>query len=54
MGGQCAWWEAADAPGARTVSELEVENQRLRKELAQMRMEWDIVKNRCVLCQGIA
>lgn len=36
----------AGVPGARTVSELEVENQRLRKGLAQMRMERDIVKKR--------
>lgn len=33
-----------NAPGARTVAELEGENQLLRKELAQMRMERDIVK----------
>ena len=32
------------APGVRTVAELEGENKRLRKELAQMRMERDIVK----------
>ena len=32
------------APGARTVAELEGENKQLRKELAQMRMERDIVK----------
>ncbi|PKY10864.1 hypothetical protein B1757_07905 [Acidithiobacillus marinus] len=31
--------KAMNAPGARTVAELEGENQRLRKELAQMRME---------------
>lgn len=36
----------AGAPGARTVSELEMENQQLRKELAKMRMERDIVKKR--------
>ena len=34
------------APGARTVAELEGENKQFRKELAQMRMERDIVKNR--------
>ena len=34
------------APGARTVVEPEGENKQLRKELAQMRMERDIVKNR--------
>jgi transposase len=32
------------APGARSVSELEDENARLRKELAEARMERDIVK----------
>ncbi|MHB8210440.1 MAG: transposase [Acidithiobacillus sp.] len=32
------------ASGARTVAELEVENKQLRKELAQIRMERDIVK----------
>jgi len=32
------------APGARTVAELEAENARLRKELAEARMERDIVK----------
>ena len=32
------------APGARTVSELETENARLRKELAEARQERDIVK----------
>lgn len=32
------------APGARTVAELEAENARLRKELADARMERDIVK----------
>ena len=36
--------KSVGAPGARTVAELEVENQQLRKELAQMRMERDIVK----------
>ena len=34
----------AGAPGARTVAELEGENKQLQKELAQMRMERDIVK----------
>ena len=32
------------APGARTVAELEAENARLRKELAEARQERDIVK----------
>jgi len=31
-------------PGARTVAELEGENARLRKELAEARMERDILK----------
>ncbi|MOA30911.1 Transposase [compost metagenome] len=31
-------------PGAHTVAELEAENARLRKELAEARMEGDIVK----------
>jgi len=34
------------APGSRTVPELEAENAKLRKELAEARMERDIVKNR--------
>ncbi len=32
------------APGARSVTELEAENARLRKELAEARLERDIVK----------
>lgn len=32
------------SPGARTVSELETENARLRKELADARQERDIIK----------
>jgi transposase len=32
------------APGARSVAELEAENARLRKELAEARLERDIVK----------
>lgn len=32
------------APGSRTVPELEAENAKLRKELAEARMERDIVK----------
>lgn len=32
------------APGSRTVPELEAENAKLRKELADARMERDIVK----------
>jgi transposase len=35
---------AAEAPGARTVPELEAEVARLRKELAEARMERDILK----------
>lgn len=31
-------------PGARTAAELETENARLRKELAEARMERDILK----------
>jgi transposase len=34
------------APGSRTVAELETEVTKLRKELAETRMERDIVKNR--------
>ncbi len=34
----------AAAPGARSAAELEVENARLRKELAEARMERDILK----------
>ncbi len=33
-----------NVPGARSVADLEGENKQLRKELAQMRMERDIVK----------
>jgi len=32
------------APGARNVSELEAENTRLRKELAEARQERDVIK----------
>lgn len=32
------------APGARTAAELEAENARLRKELAEARMERDVLK----------
>ncbi len=32
------------APGARSAAELEAENARLRKELAEARMERDILK----------
>ena len=32
------------APGARSAAELETENARLRKELAETRMERDILK----------
>lgn len=32
------------APGARSVAELETENTRLRKELAEARLERDIIK----------
>ena len=34
----------AAAPGSPSVSELEAENARLRKELAETRMERDVVK----------
>lgn len=37
---------AAAAPGSRSVAELEAENAKLRKQLAQAEMERDIVKNR--------
>jgi transposase len=33
------------APGARSAAELAAENARLRKELAEVRMERDILKN---------
>jgi transposase len=49
--GTLAYWIAASkssshpsAPGARSAAELEVENARLRKELAEARMERDILK----------
>lgn len=32
------------APGARSVSELEAENAKLRKELAEARLERDVIK----------
>jgi transposase len=32
------------APGARSAAELEIENARLRKELAEARLERDILK----------
>jgi transposase len=35
---------AVAAPGSRSVAELEAENAKLRKELADARMERDIVK----------
>ena len=35
---------AAAAPGSRSVAELEAENAKLRKELAETKMERDIVK----------
>jgi transposase len=44
------WMAAAKAskspstPGARSVADLEVENTRLRKQLAETRMERDILK----------
>ncbi len=34
----------ASAPGARSAADLEAENARLRKELAETRMERDILK----------
>ncbi len=49
--GTLANWIAASkassrpsAPGARAAAELEAENTRLRKELAEARMERDILK----------
>jgi transposase len=49
--GTLANWMAAgkasrctSAPGARTAAELDAENARLRKELAEARMERDILK----------
>ena len=49
--GTLANWIAASkasnrpsAPGARSAAELEIENARLRKELAEARMERDILK----------
>lgn len=49
--GTLAGWMAAAksskiaaAPGARTAAELAMENARLRKELAEARMERDILK----------
>ena len=42
------------APGARTVAEaeLELENKQLRKALAQMRIERDIVKAATYFAKG--
>ena len=46
--GTLANWMAASsrpsAPGARSAADLEAENARLRKELAEARMERDILK----------
>ena len=49
--GTLANWVAASkasdlpsAPGKRSAAELEIENARLRKELAEARMERDILK----------
>ncbi|MBC3935568.1 IS3 family transposase [Undibacterium sp. CY7W] len=43
------------APGSRTVPELEAENAKLRRELAEARVERDIVKlSGGVLCAGVA
>jgi transposase len=49
--GTLANWVAASkasagplAPGARSAAELAIENARLRKELAEARMERDILK----------
>ena len=36
--------KSPSAPGARSASDLEAENTRLRKELAETRMERDILK----------
>ena len=42
-------------PGSRTVPELEAEVARLRKELAETRMERDVIKKGGrVLCPGVA
>ncbi|WP_156943104.1 IS3 family transposase [Pseudogulbenkiania sp. MAI-1] len=42
------------APGARSVTELEAENAKLRKELAEARLERDVIKKAgSVLCSGI-
>lgn len=42
------------APSGRApVSELEAENARLRRELAEARMERDLLKGHRVLCQGV-
>jgi transposase len=38
----------ASAPGARSAADLEAENVRLRKELAEVRMERDILKKATV------
>ena len=41
--------------GQRPLTETEMENARLRRELAQARMECDILKkSRRVLCEGVA
>jgi len=42
------------APRSCTVPELEAENAKLRKELAEARIERDIVKGGSVLCAGVA
>ncbi|WP_425514129.1 IS3 family transposase [Geobacter grbiciae] len=60
--GTLANWMAAgkasthpSAPGARSAADLAAENARLRKELAEARMERDIFKKGDrVLCQGVA
>lgn len=45
----------AAAPGSRSVAELEAENAKLRKELAETKMERDIVKKSGgVLCARVA
>ena len=42
------------APATRSVSELEAEITKLRKELAEARMDCDIVKKRQRTCAGVA
>jgi putative transposase len=41
------------AAGTQSVEELTAEIKKLRKELAETRMERDVIKNRRVLCSGV-